>query len=81
MRNIKHVKATTVTDGIKIQPQNIDDYCFLRKMLKTDNKKFCTHPLKEDKALKIVISVDMDVEETETNLIWQSYLGTIQSPL
>lgn len=54
-KSINYLRASTVRDGIRIQPETSDDYRKLTRLLQDTDIEFHTYQLQEEKELKIVI--------------------------
>lgn len=62
---INYTKAVNSGKGIKIQPETIEDYRRLRKLMETGNHEYFTHQLKHERSLKVVIrGIKTEIEET-----------------
>lgn len=54
-KSINYTRATTIADGIKIQPETTEDYRKLTKHFDNEKIEYHTYQLLQDKELKIVI--------------------------
>lgn len=73
---VNYTRATTTRHGIRIQPQTIDDYRKLRKLLETNEIPMTTHTLRDERPLKIVakgIPTEFTTEELEEDLRAKGY--------
>lgn len=70
-KKINYTKATSVKDGIRIQPATVADYRAMYQLMKNLNVEFHTHQLKSERNLKVVIkgiSTEIPVEDIKMYL-------------
>lgn len=68
---LNYIKATSLKDGIKVQPQTQEDYHKMKKLLLDKQFEFHTHVPKIEKSLKVVIKgipVEIPNEEISAEL-------------
>lgn len=75
-KKISCPKASNTSKGVKIQPQTVEDYRSLRKLMEKEGYKYFTHPLKQERTLKVVIRgvmVETEEKQAAEDLAQQGY--------